>query len=177
MRWQLIAKLLHRKHSRKSSEGFTLIELLVVIIIIGILAAIALPAYLNQSVKAKQSEAKLIIGTLNRAQQAYFSEKLAFTNDIELLALGIRRFTANYTYSTDTGTSGTIEYVLNKATAVPASLKYHVGIVIALGDTGSLSNICEAATSGTVVLGVTNFQPIITPVRPECNNTTFVPLE
>jgi type II secretory pathway pseudopilin PulG len=58
-----------------------LIELLVVIIIIGILAAIALPSFLNQANKAKQSEAKTYVGSMNRGQQAYFLENDTFVGD------------------------------------------------------------------------------------------------
>jgi prepilin-type N-terminal cleavage/methylation domain-containing protein len=63
-------------HSKE--QGFTLIELLVVVIIIGILAAIAIPNTMSQIGKAREGEAKSLIGALNRAQQAYYFENRAF---------------------------------------------------------------------------------------------------
>lgn len=80
-------------------EGFTLIELLVVIIIIGILSAIALPSFLNQANKARESEAKQYIGSMNRAQQAEYLEWSKFTTDFGNLGLGIASNTTNYVYS------------------------------------------------------------------------------
>jgi type IV pilus assembly protein PilA len=62
----------------KGNAGFTLIELLVVIIIVGVLAAIALPSFLNQIGKARGSEAKSTLGTVNRSQQAYRLENGTF---------------------------------------------------------------------------------------------------
>ena len=53
------------------NPGFTLIEVLVVAIIIGILSAIALPSFLNQANKARQSEGKMLVSSHNRAQSAY----------------------------------------------------------------------------------------------------------
>jgi type IV pilus assembly protein PilA len=57
-----------------NEEGFTLIELLVVILIIGILAAIAIPAFLSQTSKANDSAAKTQVGTLQTTMEAYASE-------------------------------------------------------------------------------------------------------
>lgn len=67
------------KSPRKKARGFTLIELLVVIIILGILAAIAIPSLLGQIAKGKQAEARSVLGAINRAQQAYRLENVTFT--------------------------------------------------------------------------------------------------
>ena len=67
-----------RERIQSEESGFTLIELLVVILIIGILAAIAIPAFLGQREKAQDSEAKTAVRTAASAAKSYFTDNQTY---------------------------------------------------------------------------------------------------
>jgi type IV pilus assembly protein PilA len=73
--------------SSQNSEGFTLIELLVVMVIIGILAAIAIPSFLAQRDKGYQSAEKSDLKTVSIAEQSYATDNNgAYTGDAGILS-------------------------------------------------------------------------------------------
>ena len=59
-------------NNRMNRKGFTLIELMIVVVIIGILAALAIPRFMQATTKTKQSEAKLILKQIYVNQRTYF---------------------------------------------------------------------------------------------------------
>ncbi len=69
-------KMLSKFH--KSQKGFTLIELMIVVVIIGILAALAIPRFMRATTKSKQSEAKQILKQIYVMEQAYRQEYDAY---------------------------------------------------------------------------------------------------
>ena len=150
MKTEFQVKLLQHMVRKKENQGFTLIELLVVIIIIGILAAIALPSFLNQANKAKQAEARTNVGSMNRAQQAYYLEKNEFAEQSNFgnLGLGIKTETTNYKYSISGGGKGVtgVSNLATTTTGTVAPLKDYVGAV----NVGTVTNTSEATTLGVL---------------------------
>lgn len=157
MKTELKAKFLQHLTQKKKNEGFTLIELLVVIIIIGILSAIALPSFLNQAAKARGSEAKSNVGSMNRGQQAYYLQEQAFTTDTSLLGLSLRD-TTNFKYKAEENTGGISKGVVNFGDSQKPDIKSYSGGVFYTASDGTTEGyteviLCEAKEPGTASAG------------------------
>jgi len=69
----------------KKEKGFTLIELLMVIVILGILAAVAIPVYTNYTQRARRADAKTALEQLRASQEVFRAENGAYTSSFALL--------------------------------------------------------------------------------------------
>jgi type IV pilus assembly protein PilA len=163
MRTDIQAKFIQYLSYKHSEKGFTLVELLVVIIIIGILTAVALPNFLNQSAKARQSEAKQNIGAINRVQTALRVEKTAFASTFDVLAIGALAAsgsavsTGNYSYSLTSATDSATVVAQSRDT----SLKSYTGGNLRYTNSSSQSTIasavCETLQTGTATVSAPTF--------------------
>lgn len=104
----------------KSQKAFTMVELMVVVLIVGILAAVAVPLMSGRIDSAKWSEAKAAMGTIASAIRSYAAEKGNFTTAPSLAEVGISNndldgtyFTHNaYAITSASNASGQISFVI-----------------------------------------------------------------
>ncbi|MEG3967851.1 type IV pilin-like G/H family protein [Microcoleus sp. T2B6] len=131
-----------------------------ILLICMFIALIDLPStlsYLSQRNQAKESEAKMYVGSMNRAQQALFIEKSAFATSVNALGIGIKTETTNYKYSV----RATKQTAFNYGVSQQKDLKSYVGGVIVIPaikvDSNSSKNkitttfiLCRADSPGTI---------------------------
>jgi prepilin-type N-terminal cleavage/methylation domain-containing protein len=140
----------------RQPRGFTLLELLTVMLFASILAAVAIPNYLAQASKARQAEAKQVLGTMNRSQQAYRFEKAVFATSLQDLKVVLTVDTDQpdtqqslyFTYSIDPGSTG--EEVHHRAVPKPTYSKDTKNItsaIIRLPGQGDVTALCEGYVS------------------------------
>ncbi len=131
------------QHSALKPQGFTLLELLVVVVIGGILAAIAIPSFLSRANTAKQVEAKMYLGSLNRSQQSFYVEHSKFAKTPQELGL-YSQPTGNYEYQVDVPNDGSLR-AIHYANSKVFKLRSYSGMV-ALVKQGAVMEtvLCEA---------------------------------
>jgi type IV pilus assembly protein PilA len=123
-------------------KGFTLIELLVVILIIGILAAIAIPSFISQKDKAGDAAAKSFARNMQTAQETYFTDNNTYATTLAQLQT-IEPALNDLPSSTAPSVSGS-----SNTFSVTATAKSTVAYTIARASTGIVTRSCTPVSKG-----------------------------
>ncbi len=145
------------QESSISNSGYNGCGCLLLLMGIVVIGAIALPSPVGTARKARASEAKQYVGSMNRAHQALFIEKSAFATSVDALGLGIKTETKNYLYSVRATKQTAFHYGVSKQ----RQLESYVGGVFlvpvekiepnaAKDGITTISILCEADSPGTI---------------------------
>ncbi len=133
----------------KKQQGFTLIELMIVVAIIGILAAIAIPAYSDYTIRAQVSEGLTLAGGAKAAVSEYVMDQGAFPVDNATAGLSAAAAISGKYTSSVTNVSGVLTIIYG-GTSAHAELVADTLVLSAVTSAGSVIWACPAA-SGTVL--------------------------
>ncbi|WP_343682028.1 pilin [Acinetobacter baylyi] len=127
-----------------AQKGFTLIELMIVVAIIGILAAIAIPAYQNYIARSQMSEALTLASAQKGAVAEYYGDKGAWptTNALAGIATAAQ-ITGNYVDNVAIGNDGVITATM-KANGINSNIEGKTLKLTPTDKTGSISWACES---------------------------------
>jgi type IV pilus assembly protein PilA len=134
-----------------SDSGFTLVELLVVMLILGLLAAIAIPSFFNQRDKAKDADAKELVRTAQTAVETYATDNDGSYADVTpALLIGIEQSLNNADGGDGSGDGDALDVVSTDDTyTVTVTSETENVFNIARLDTGETELTCtDAGTAG-----------------------------
>ncbi|MFT4047011.1 MAG: pilin [Solimonas sp.] len=136
---------------KKTQQGFTLIELMIVVAIIGILAAIAIPAYQDYTIRAQVSEGLSLADGAKTAIAEYYSQNGTFPTANASAGLATAgSIIGNYVSSVNVGTNtGVITVTYGEKANTKISSK--VLALSAVTNSGSISWVCGSTAKGTTV--------------------------
>jgi len=134
-----------------------------------IVLSIIMPFPISDAKKAKQSEAKQYVGSMNRAQQVKFAENRVFANSVDELGLGMKTETSSVRYSVKTTNKTAFHYGLSK----DEKFKSYVGAVFLV--TNNYTKETSTLAISCVTKSPTKTQPpnpILDNGNPTCANAT-----
>ena len=147
--------MLRKLRQRTENErGFTLIELLVVILIIGILAAIAIPSFLNQKSKASDAAAKELAHSMQVATETYATDNSGNYTGLSLLILNQYEATIQTASGNGNAYASAVSGSATGYTVTAASTDGNTFSIIRTG--GATTRSCFAPGGGTVNGGCVN---------------------
>ena len=136
---------------KKVQQGFTLIELMIVVAIIGILAAIAIPAYQDYTSRAKVSEAASLLDGIKTDVHEYYSNYGSFPSKTNLVAFaGNKVFTGKYV-STVQGTDTGLYNAIMKSGIGSGVSNTSIMLSFYTDSSGLSHQACKTGTVGTAM--------------------------
>ena len=148
------------KSMKKSvQKGFTLIELMIVVAIIGILAAVALPAYQDYTVRAKVSEVVLAASSAKSAVAESFAQFGKMVNNQTSMGVQTQssKYVASVSWTGDNANTGTITVTTaDTSSGLPTGAASKKLLMVAVGDpsTGKVQFTCS--NGGSNATGIDN---------------------
>lgn len=127
-------------------KGFTLIELMIVVAIIGILAAIALPAYQDYTARSQMSEALSLAGGARTAVTEFWTTEGKFPSTNASAGLAVAGdITGNYVAKVDVGTTPGQIIATMKNTGVASGIGNSTLTLSAVTSAGSIEWVCKGS--------------------------------